>query len=169
MAARLEKREDLIRWWSSGTRLHQPAIFFRRQAALETGPLREDLHLAMDYEYWWRLSARHPFHYVPEVLALQYRQPDSKTILQWNKVYGERENIFSPFYDQIARGNLPGLLREKRRAMADRYLGQAYANVSAHPGAAWEDFRCAVAESPARALHFRSLGLFRRLLAAKMR
>ncbi len=167
MPARFEKREDLIRWWSSDARLHQPAIFFRRHAAKETGELREDLHLTMDYEYWWRLSAHHPFHYVPEILALQYRQPDSKTIQQWNKVYVEREKIFSRFYDQIAQGDLPALLREKRHMMADRFLGQAYACVDSHPQAAWADFKRAVAESPARALHFRSLGLFRRMLTAK--
>lgn len=167
MPASFEKREDLIRWWSSDARLHQPAIFFRRQAALEAGELREDLHLIMDYEYWWRLSEKHRFHYVPEVLALQYRQPASKTILQWNKVYTEREKVFAPFYDLVAQGDIPGLLREKRRMMADRYLSQAYATASTHPKAAWEDFLRAVAESPSRALHPRSLGLFRRILTAK--
>lgn len=164
---KFEKREDLIRWWSSDVRLHQPAIFFRRKVMQETGSVREDLHLIMDYEYWWRMSNNHLFHYVPEILALQYRQPDSKTILQWNKVYVEREKVFSAFYDQIAGGDLPALLREKRQSMADRYLGQAYANASTHPKAAWEDFKRAVKESPGRALHPRSLGLFRRMLSAK--
>lgn len=164
---KFKKREDLIRWWSSDVRLHQPAIFFRREAMLRTGKIREDLHMIMDYEYWWRMSERHVFHYVPEVLALQYRQPASKTIVQWNKVYVEREKIFSAFYDLIAEGDIPALLREKRRAMADRYLSQAYAQASLHPQAAWADFRRALAESPVRVLHPRSLGLLRRLLTSK--
>jgi glycosyltransferase involved in cell wall biosynthesis len=158
-----DNREDLVRWWSGRARIHQPAVFFRRRAREAAGLLREDLHYAMDYEYWWRLSEHCRFHYVPEILAIQHRQPESKTVLDWSKVYTEREKIFAPFYGRIDGGDREALLREKRRAMAERYLGEAFLNARQHPSSAlkawWRSFR----ERPAYALHPRSLGLLPRL------
>lgn len=36
--------------------ISQPACFFRASFAQRNGPLREDLHLTLDYEYWLRAS-----------------------------------------------------------------------------------------------------------------
>ena len=124
---KFDSRLDLVRWWSSSVKLHQPAIFFRREAGVATGPVREDLHLAMDYELWWRLSEKYDFRYIPRVLAVQHRQPDSKTIRSWATALVEREKIFSPYYGLIDGGDLPGLMREKRRELGRSYLLQAYA------------------------------------------
>jgi len=162
--ARFDRREDLVRWWSSEARLHQPAIFFRRSVYEKIGPLREDLHFAMDYEYWWRMSEAHQFHYRPEVLAIQHRQPDSKTIRSWHRVYEDRERIFAPFYHLIDQGNRSALLAEKRESMAHRHLSEAFASAPISPSAAWASFRRAWKESPRRALHPSSLGIFRRML-----
>jgi glycosyltransferase involved in cell wall biosynthesis len=74
-------RLDLVRWWTSRARLHQPSVFFRRSAATAAGPLREDLHYAMDYEYWWRLSEKHRFHRVSDVLARQVVDVDADLLV----------------------------------------------------------------------------------------
>ena len=124
---KFNSRLDLVRWWSSRVKLHQPAVFFRREAAGKAGPLREDLHLAMDYELWWRMSEKYNFRYIPQVLAIQHRQPDSKTIRSWATALVERERIFSPYYSLIDGGDLPALMREKRRELGRSYLLQAYA------------------------------------------
>jgi hypothetical protein len=124
---KFDSRLDLIRWWSSRVKLHQPAVFFRRGAAAKVGPVREDLHLAMDYELWWRMSKKFDFLHIPEVLAIQHRQPDSKTIRSWATALVERERIFSPYYSLIDEGNFPALMREKRRELGRSYLLQAYA------------------------------------------
>ena len=121
-----EKRNDLVRWWSGRVKLHQPAVFFRKSVLQETGLLREDLHYAMDYEFWWRMSERHRFVHLPEVLAVQHRQPESKTILAWQKVLQERERIFSTHYGLIGGASTD---TEQRQALSKTYLQQAYAVV----------------------------------------
>jgi len=159
-----EQREDLVRWWSSRARLHQPAIFFRRSVREETGLLNENLHFAMDYEYWWRMSARHTFLYIPEVFAIQHRQPDSKTVRAWQEVYEERERIFSPFYGLIDGGNRAALEREKRECMAKKYLGEAFALVSSDRRAALSLLGKSFRERPKGILNPAWLGVVRRCL-----
>lgn len=163
-AARFESRLDLVRWWSPAVKLHQPAVFFRRSLAAQAGALREDLHYAMDYEFWWRLSEQNHFHYLPEVLAIQHRQPDSKTIRAWHKVYVERERVFAPFYGLIDGGDRAALMKEKRCGMADRYLLNAYAEAAFGRRAVWENLRRAWCESPRQVLRARNLGLARALI-----
>jgi glycosyltransferase involved in cell wall biosynthesis len=123
---RFERREDLVRWWSGAVKLHQPAVFFRRSVLDRVGLLREDLHYAMDYEFWWRMSEFFQFEYLPQLLAVQHRQPDSKTIIAWQKVLEERERIFSPHYGLIGCKSLEV---ERRQALSKIYLEQAYAVV----------------------------------------
>ncbi len=155
-------RLDLVHWWSSRARLHQPAVFFRRKVYEAIGPLREDLHYAMDYEYWWRVAEKFLFHHVPEVLAIQHRQPESKTVRSWHKVYDEREKIFAPFYGLIDGGDRAALLREKRRAMSNRYLMNASAAASSYRGAALADVWRAWREDPSAVLRGDWLGVLRR-------
>lgn len=159
-------RTDLLRWWESKARLHQPAVFFRRKVAEQTGPLREDLHYVMDYEYWWRMSENFRFHHLPEVLAIQHRQPDSKTVRAWHKVYEEREKVFAPFYALIDGGDRRTFLAEKKRGLARRYIGDAYAAAATDRQAALENVARAWKQSPAAVLRPANLGLLRRLLAA---
>lgn len=165
--ARFENRLDMIRWWSSRVRLHQPAVFFRREVRKATGLLREDLHYAMDYEYWWRMSEHSVFRQIPEVLAVQHRQPDSKTVLAWQKVHEERERIFSPLYGLVDGGDRRGLLREKSRAMASRYLGEAFAAAPSEPTAALKLLAASFGQSPCSFLHPRWLGVLKRMALRK--
>jgi glycosyltransferase involved in cell wall biosynthesis len=162
--AEFRDRLDLVRWWSRQVKIHQPAVFFRTGVRKKTGLLREDLHYAMDYEYWWRMSEHHKFLHVPDVLAIQHRQPDSKTVVAWNKVYVEREKIFSPFYGFIDGGNPRGLDQEKRRAMSDRYLGEAFAVCASDRGQALALLGKSIKEFPISLLNFGWCGVLRRCL-----
>lgn len=163
-AAVFDDRHDLVRWWSSRARLHQPAVFFRRKVCEATGLLREDLHYAMDYEYWWRVSETFRFRYVPEVLAIQHRQPESKTVRSWHKVYEEREKIFAPFYGLIDGGDRAALRREKGRAMSDRFLMNASAAADGDRGAALADVWRALREDPGAIFRGDWLGVLRRCI-----
>jgi len=158
---RFESRLDLIRWWSSAVKLHQPAIFFRRSSLSKIGLLREDLHYVMDYEFWWRLSESHRFHYLPEILAVQHRQPDSKTIRNWPRVYEEREQIFAPFYGLIDGGNRTSLINEKKTAMAQCYLRNAFAALTADRASSRANIFRAWRESPRAVLNVKNLGLWK--------
>jgi len=163
LEARFCSRLDLVRWWSSDVRLHQPAIFFRRAVVASVGQLREDLHYALDYEYWWRISERFPFHYIPQVLAIQHRQPASKTVSQWHKVLDERRAIFSPFYKMIDGGRPVALANECRECLAKQYLAQAWAHPD--PVSVRKSLMRAWKESPAMVLRRSNLGLIRRSFA----
>jgi len=163
-SARFEKREDLVRWWSQDVKLHQPAIFFRRSAREKTGLLDKSLHYAMDYEYWWRMSEMHRFQHIPEVLAIQHRQPESKTIMAWHRVLQERESIFAPYYELFGRKNLSGLMRQKKQQLAIQYLQIAWAVLPSDRQSARLNFFRAFGESPIEALSVKNLGLIRRLM-----
>lgn len=145
---RFEHRLDLVHWWTDRVKLHQPAIFFRRSLLDSVGPLREDLHYAMDYEFWWRLSERHAFRYVPEILAIQHRQPDSKTMLHWQKVLDERERIFSPFYSLIDGGDSSAFHRRLRRELSDKYLALALQLAPSGWSCAYPNFHRALRQDP---------------------
>ena len=162
LIGRFEQRHDFIRWWSGKIRLHQPAIFFRRSVREEVGFLNEGLHYAMDYEYWWRMSERHHFYYLPQVLAIQHRQPDSKTIKAWHRVLEEREKIFSPYYFLLGESS-SALKKERSQMLAGHYLLQAYAAVKTNRPAAWLALRQAWQQSPRVVLQTSSLGLMREL------
>lgn len=157
-----QDRLDLVRWWSSRARLHQPAIFFRRSVRASTGLLREDLHYAMDYEYWWRMSEHHTFTYIPEILAIQHRQPESKTILTWQKVHDERAKIFAPFYGLIDGGDAKKLRREKRRAMGQRYVMEAFSAADSNTGSALRLLGRAFVEHPQGVFDPAWIGVLRR-------
>lgn len=165
VAARFAHRLDFVRWWRSDVRLHQPAVFFRRRVRERTGWLREDLHFALDYEYWWRMTEVAQFEYTGEVLAIQHRQPESKTIRAWHRVYEERERVFSPYYSLIDGGNRAGLLREMRRELARKYFVQGHAAAErGERAAAWISWRRAAALRPGCVFGRESLGLLRKLL-----
>lgn len=163
--ARFESRLDLIHWWSPAVKLHQPAIFFRRQVLTDIDGLREDLHYALDYEFWWRLSEKFAFVRVPGILAVQHRQLDSKTIRSWSKVLEERERIFSPFYDLIDGGDRPGLMKEKSRHLAESYLQQAYALGADRPGEALSLIGRSFRARPQGIWEGRWVGLIREILS----
>lgn len=163
-AGRFESRLDLLRWWSGDVKLHQPAVFFRRSVLRDTGFLREDLHYAMDYEFWWRMSERHRFHYCQSVLAIQHRQPDSKTVKAWERVLEEREKIFGSLGYLVTDRSADQMKSERRQAMSKYYLTRAYGEVKSSRAAAWRSFLAAAREQAGYALHPRSLGLVKCLL-----
>ncbi|MFV0337663.1 MAG: glycosyltransferase family 2 protein [Chthoniobacterales bacterium] len=167
--AHFESRLDLIRWWSPDVKLHQPSVFFRRSVVDEIGFLREDLHYALDYEYWWRMSEFYKFHQIHEILSHQYRQPDSKTILAWNKVLLERENIFKPFYHLLPITSQKNLSAEKSKSLQQLYLNSAFSLVNTNPDKALSLLLQIIKLNPLSIFTKNALALFKKSLSAKLR
>ncbi len=134
--ARFERREDMLVWWEKRTDLLQPAVFFRRRLLDEIGPLREDLHVVMDTELWWRMSERHTFHRVDSVLACQQRQPDSKTIKHMPRIYEEKARVFGPLLDAAEPQRIIANRRARGIGMGRRWLGLAQSAAKTNPEAA---------------------------------
>lgn len=63
--------------------INQPGAFWRREIMERTGLLDEELHFAMDYEYWARMAlAGANFHRLHQVLAQFRLSSGSKTVGQ---------------------------------------------------------------------------------------
>jgi glycosyltransferase involved in cell wall biosynthesis len=153
--ARFPSREDLLIWWEKRTDLLQPAVFFRRSVAEEVGPLREDLHVVLDTELWWRMSERHTFHYVGRPLARQQRQPDSKTIKHMPRIYEEKHRVFTPLLDAAQPQRRLRNAVARRVGMGRRWLGLAQSALPANPEAARDFLGRARAENRALVLSLR--------------
>jgi glycosyltransferase involved in cell wall biosynthesis len=70
------------------------ATFFRRRIFDEENWLNENLHYAMDLEFFIRLSARgYRFKHIPEILADFRLHPDSKTCKSSDKQRMERQQV----------------------------------------------------------------------------
>jgi glycosyltransferase involved in cell wall biosynthesis len=57
--------------------ISQPAVFFRKKLADETGPLRKDLRFVMDYDLWLRFGKKYPATVLPQYLSGFRRHPGS--------------------------------------------------------------------------------------------
>jgi glycosyltransferase involved in cell wall biosynthesis len=150
--ARWTRREDLLVWWEKRTDLLQPAVFFRRRILEEVGALREDLHVIMDTEFWWRVSARHSFVYLGVPLARQQRQPDSKTIKHMPRIYEEKARVFGALLDELEPHNRRANERRRQRGMGQRWLGLAQSAAKSDKAAARDFLRRARSEDAGLAL-----------------
>lgn len=73
----------------------QPALFMKRSVIERVGPLRNDLHYCMDYEYWIRcVKAGMKFAFLDENLAIARYHSNNKT-------YGMREQSYSEVCDMM--------------------------------------------------------------------
>ena len=68
----------------------QPALFMRRSVIERVGPLRNDLHFSMDYEYWIRcVKAGIKFVYIDQDIAAARYHLSNKTYGQRGESYAE--------------------------------------------------------------------------------
>ncbi|HUS24862.1 MAG TPA: glycosyltransferase, partial [Candidatus Binatia bacterium] len=75
---RVLRTEELLDWrqhWFA-----QQAVFWTRAMWRSAGPLRTDLHYAMDYDLWLRMLRRSPPLLVPDVLGGYRHHADAKCI-----------------------------------------------------------------------------------------
>jgi len=119
---------DLLRFWHWGgdSFIAQTSCFWRRALWDAAGGVREDLHLAMDYELWLRFRLHEPLRTVEDVFSVALREAGGKTFEQAER---QRLEVMRSAYGFLAERNLPvgaitlGLLRwyvvDRLRAGAD--------------------------------------------------
>ena len=82
----------------------QPSVFLRRAVLDEIGYLDESLHLAMDLDYWIRLSLKFKIAYIPQTQATMRIHPSAKIPRQYHQAFYDHLRILDKFY---SNRNLP--------------------------------------------------------------
>jgi glycosyltransferase involved in cell wall biosynthesis len=132
----------------------QPAAFFRRKAYEAAGNLDPGLHSAFDYDLWIRLSDRHPFAAVPELLAGSRMHKGNKTLGQRRLMFQEGMATLRQHYGYVPVNWIYGYLSylkdgrdqffEPMRYSIPVYLASLMAGAYYNPGSLgryWRDWR----------------------------
>jgi glycosyltransferase involved in cell wall biosynthesis len=82
--------------------ISQPATLIRRKLWEASGGLREDLHMAMDYDLWWRLYRKcGPLGYIEREVALNRNHDQTKTRTQRKRHYQEAVAVVREHYGRV--------------------------------------------------------------------
>ncbi|ADJ28057.1 glycosyltransferase family 2 protein [Nitrosococcus watsonii] len=82
--------------------ISQPATLIRRSAWEAVGGVNENLHMAMDYDLWWRLFKRFGrLHFVDEFVAVNRDHVATKTKNQRRLHYWEAIEIVRQHYGRV--------------------------------------------------------------------
>lgn len=82
--------------------ISQPATLIRRTAWEAVGGVDEKLHMAMDYDLWWRLfKSIGPLHFVDDFVAVNREHEDTKTKTQRRRHYQEAMKVVRKHHGRI--------------------------------------------------------------------
>ncbi len=113
-----------------GNCIAQPTAFMRRSALRQVGPMREDLHMVMDYELWIRLLRVSPSHYMPGKRLAAFRMyPESKTVGSAHRTPPEILKVFDGLFSDPSLE--PCLRSVRRQAYGRVYFHRAVHDVAA--------------------------------------
>lgn len=80
----------------------QPATLIRRSCWADLGGLDEDLHLALDYDLWWRLYKKFgPLAYDQRVCAANRQHAETKTQNNASSHYEESMRVVKKYYGSV--------------------------------------------------------------------
>ncbi|KDA53095.1 hypothetical protein EG19_07775 [Thermoanaerobaculum aquaticum] len=86
----------------------QPSVFLRRRVLESVGFLNENLHYAMDFEFWLRLGLEHRVAYVPHRWAAYRWHKGAKSVRGLRAMSSEIVKVYEDFF---RRPNLPDGIR----------------------------------------------------------
>lgn len=82
--------------------ISQPATLIRRSAWETLGGVDGDMHMAMDYDLWWRLyKASGPLAFVDAFVAVNREHEDTKTNTQRRRHYVEAMQVVRKYYGRV--------------------------------------------------------------------
>ncbi len=103
--------------------ISQPATFWRRELLEEIGYFDEDLHYAMDQDYWCKIAKKYPLHLIKEYLAKFRFTSDTKTGSGIDKTLAESKLVAERYTNNkwvLFRQKLSNL----KRIVVYKYLGK---------------------------------------------
>ena len=82
--------------------ISQPATLIRRSAWEAVGGVNAKLHMAMDYDLWWRLfKSVGQLHFVDDFIAVNREHEDTKTKTQRRRHYLEAMGVVRKYYGRV--------------------------------------------------------------------
>jgi glycosyltransferase involved in cell wall biosynthesis len=82
--------------------ISQPATLIRRSAWEVVGGVDEKLHMAMDYDLWWRLFRQEgPLQFLDDFVAVNREHEDTKTKTQRRRHYREAMAVVHKHYGRV--------------------------------------------------------------------
>jgi len=82
--------------------ISQPATLIRRDAWEKVGGLDDSLHMAFDYDLWWKLYTQFgPLTYVEKFIAANRRHDDTKTTINRRQHYREAMKLVRKYYGSV--------------------------------------------------------------------
>ncbi|KJU81525.1 Glycosyl transferase, family 2 domain protein [Candidatus Magnetobacterium bavaricum] len=82
--------EEIIRYWDDFAIPSQPSVFFKAGILDETGLFDASLHYTMDFDMWLRMSLKHRFYFIPDVLVVYRFHDESKSgFANWSNFFPE--------------------------------------------------------------------------------
>lgn len=80
----------------------QPATLIRRSAWEAVGGVDESLHMAMDYDLWWKLFKHGgPMHFVDKFIAINREHDETKTKTKRREHYREAISVVRKYYGRV--------------------------------------------------------------------
>jgi glycosyltransferase involved in cell wall biosynthesis len=86
----------------------QPAAFWRKSLLKEIGFFSDDLHFALDYDYWIRTSSKFTLNFIREHLANTRLYPETKTSGSAVKCHNEILNVIKRNYGTVSENWISG-------------------------------------------------------------
>jgi glycosyltransferase involved in cell wall biosynthesis len=82
----------------------QPAVFWHREVFEKIGLLDESLNLAMDYDYWLKMSLANPFKFksIRSPFAYYRIHSESKSGQGWHTFQKEYKKVFDKYWDDFS-------------------------------------------------------------------
>ena len=107
---------------TSRSPIPQPSMFIRSTVYNHVGPVNEDLHLVIDWEYWLRVGMQYPILYLPRTLATFRVHGSSKSATESLRFGEETTRVYRKMF---ADCTLPLNLRRYKKEAMNSVLLQA--------------------------------------------
>lgn len=143
-------------WWKLPHHA-QPGIFFPRERLAAVGPVDEQLHYSMDYEFMLRFLAHAPMAVLRAPVALSRIHAECKSVKNGDYCVWECMQIVKTYQRRF-----PDIAAEADRQAAGILFGFGLRRLLCRQGDAWRFMREGLKRHPLRALHWLFPGWFLR-------